>query len=287
MILVTAANGRTGRAVLNALARLGAPTCGFIRNPDQREALMECGAADVVVGDLGDDTAVAQAVDGCDTVVHIGPPMHPDEVAITRRVLDATQRAGVDRFIYYSVMHPVRREVRHHALKLEATEHVVESDVAYTILEPSRYMQHLEPIWSKVLDTGVHAMPFNVDVKFNVVDLADLAEAAALVATDDSHAYATYELAGPEALSQTDMAAALTAVLGREIRAEQTSLDAMTAAARSRGINEDRIEQMAIMNGHYDRHGFRGNPHVLEWLLGRPATRYADYVRRLAEVSTL
>jgi uncharacterized protein YbjT (DUF2867 family) len=287
MILVTAANGRTGRAVLHALSRRGSAVRALVRSADQSEALMALGAADVVVGDLADDASVAAAAVGCDTVVHIGPPMHPDEVTITRRMLAAAERAGAERFIYYSVMHPVRREVRHHALKLEATEHVVESDLAYTILEPSRYMQHLEPIWSKVTTEGVHAMPFNTHVRFNVVDLADLAEATAIVATDDSHAYATYELAGPEALSQDDMAAVLTRVLGREVVAQQIPLETMAAAARSRGLSEDRIEQMSIMNAHYDRHGFLGNSHVLEWLLGRPATRYDEYVQRLADVSTV
>ncbi len=32
------------------------------------------------------------------------------------------------------------------------------------------------------------------------------------------------------------------------------------------------------MNLHYDAHGFRGNPNILEYLLGRPAARFHDYV---------
>ena len=72
-------------------------------------------------------------------------------------------------------------------------------------MQPIRYMQHLELIWNKVLETGIHAMPFNIDVKFNVADLHHLAEATAIVATNPGHLYATYELAGPDALSQRDM----------------------------------------------------------------------------------
>jgi uncharacterized protein YbjT (DUF2867 family) len=287
MILLTAANGRTGRAVLTALVRREAPVRAFVRGHDQAEGLMAAGAAEVVVGDLSDDTAVDRAAEGCTRIVHIGPPMHPDEVAITDRVLAASRRTGAERFVYYSVMHPFRREVRHHALKLEATEHVVESDLAYTVLEPCRYMQHLEPIWSRVVGEGIHAMPFSTEARFSVVDLFDLAEVVARVATEDDHAYATYELAGPEPLSQTDMARTLTEVLGRPVRAEQVPLDEMAAAARARGMSEDRIEQMRIMNAHYDRHGFEGNPHVLESLLDRPATTYGEYVRRWAERSTV
>ena len=57
-----------------------------------------------------------------------------------------------------------------------------------------------------------------------------------------------------------------------------------TAADRARaaGASEDRATQMRIMNEHYDRFGFPGNPNVLQWILGRPATTFESYVRRIA-----
>jgi uncharacterized protein YbjT (DUF2867 family) len=281
MLLLTAANGRTGRAVLTALAARGADVRAFVRNGAQADELRALGAAEVVVGDLGDDASVRAAVEGCDRVVHIGPPMHPDELSITTRMVDAAGAAGVEQFVYYSVMHPFRRDVRHHALKLDATEMLVDSGVPYTVVEPSRYMQHLEVIWPKVLETGLHAMPFGVDERFSVVDVLDLAEATAKVATEQGHLWATYELAGPEPLSQRVMAAIIGARLGRTIEARAVPLDEMAAAALARGVGADRVEQMKVMNAHYDAHGFLGNPNVLQWLLGRPATTFADYVARL------
>jgi uncharacterized protein YbjT (DUF2867 family) len=282
MLLLTGANGRTGRAVLAALAARDVEVRAFVRNPAQTDELRALGAAEVVVGDMQDAASVDTAVAGCSTVVHIGPPMHPDEVGITRSFVDASLTHGVDRFVYYSVMHPFRRDVRHHSLKLDATEMIVDSGVDYTILEPSRYMQHLEPMWSKVRDEGVHAMPFGIDKRFSVVDLLDLAEATAIVATEPDHLYATYELAGPQPLSQSDMAATLSKVLGRPVEARQTPLDAMAEAAAARGVGADRIEQMRVMNAHYDRHGFLGNPNVLTWLLGRSPVSFQAYVERLA-----
>jgi uncharacterized protein YbjT (DUF2867 family) len=282
MLLLTGANGRTGRAVLTALSARGAAVRAFVRNPAQADELLALGADEVVVGDMQDPASVAAAVAGCDTVVHIGPPMHPDEVGITRSFVDASLAEGVDRFVYYSVMHPFRRDVRHHALKLDATEALVDSGIAYTVLEPSRYMQHLEPIWAKVRDEGVHAMPFGVDKQFSVVDLNDLAEATAVVATEPGHLYASYELAGPEALSQTEMAATISEVIGREVTARQVPLDEMAAAAAARGVSADRVAQMRTMNAHYDAHGFLGNPNILTYLLNRRPTSFREYVERLA-----
>ena len=282
MLLLTGANGRTGRAVLEALDARGAGVRAFVRDAGQADALRRIGADEVVVGDMLDPSTIRPAVAGCDTVVHIGPPMHPDELTITRSFVDAALAEGVDQFVYYSVMHPFRRDVRHHALKLDATEMIVDSGIPYTVLEPSRYMQHLEPIWPRVRDEGVHAMPFGIDKRFSVVDLLDLAEATAIVATEPGHLWASYELAGPEPLSQTDMATILGEVLGREVTAQRVPLDEMAAAAEAKGVGADRIAQMRTMNAHYDAHGFLGNPNVLTYLLGRRPTDYRSYVERLA-----
>ncbi len=280
-ILLTAANGRTGRAVLTALAAKGARVKVFIRNEGQWPDLESLGAIDYAVGNMQEKQTVDEAVKGCDGIVHIGPPMHPDELEITGRFISAALHHRVERFIYYSVMHPLLRDIRHHRLKLDAEQHLVESGLAYSIVQPSRYMQHLENIWKQILETGVHAMPFSVEQRFSVVDLVDLAEATALVATQPGHLYACYELAGPQDLSQQDMAGIIGRQLQRQVRAEAMSLQQMEQGARARGAGDDRVEQMIAMNAHYDKHGFRGNPNVLCWLLGRPPAKFEDYVGRL------
>jgi uncharacterized protein YbjT (DUF2867 family) len=282
LLLLTGANGRTGRAILAAMKEQGVPVRAFIRSKAQGDELTALGARDIAVGDMQDQASIAAAMEGVTKVLHIGPPMHPEEVAITENFIRAAQTAGADHFIYYSVMHPLRRDVRHHRLKLDAEEMLVGSGLPYTIVQPSRYMQHLAPIWPRVVEEAIHAMPFSVEQKFSVVDLDDLATACATVASSSDHFYATYELAGPEALSQTDMAAIISDVLGSRITAEAVPLEKVAAKARAAGANEDRVEQMLAMNRHYDTHGFCGNPNILEYLLGRPATRFRSYVESLA-----
>lgn len=284
-ILVTGANGRTGRPVIAALADKGASVRAFIRDAGQTESLRASGANEFAVGDMGDSASIEAALADCDKLVHIGPPMHPKEVEFTNNFIEAAKQNGLEHFIYYSVMHPLRREVRHHRLKLDAEENLIESGLPYTIVQPCRYMQHLEPIWQKVISEGVHSMPFSVERQFSVVDLLDLAEAVAVIATRNSDVYATYELAGPEALSQRDMAAIISRVTAKAIEARATPLEAMKSAAAAKGIPADKVEQMGIMNGHYDRHGFPGNPHVLRSLIGREPTRFEAYVQRLAGAS--
>ena len=279
--LVTGANGRTGRAVLTAMRARGTATRALIRDESQAASLRKLGASDCAVGDLDNDADLQRAVSNCITVIHIGPAMHPNEVEQTTRMLAAAKRHGVTHFVYYSVMHPLRREVRHHRFKLNAEERVIESGVPYTILQPIRYMQHLETIWPTVLQQGVHAMPYSTNIRFSVADLADLAEATALVAGDTSYRYGTFELAGPEALSQHDMAQILSEEIGRPIVAQAVPIEAFVDQARKRGIAEDRITQLMVMNRHYDRFGFLGSPRILSWILGRRPNTFREYAKRL------
>ena len=278
-ILITGASGGTGRRIVAALAQKNIAIRAFVRRKDVCDALAALGVSDFAFGVLEDDTALASACRGVDTVLHICPPMHPDEDGIGVRLTDHCREAGVERLILWSVLHPVI-DVPHHRRKLQVETYLIESGLPYTILQPARYMQHLLPIWKQVQETGVHSMPFSVDARFSLADLPDLAEAAAVVAAQDGHDFATYQLAGPQPLSQRDCAAVLTELLGKPVRAEERPLAAFRDQAAKNGMPEWRIETMLIMNRHYTAHGLVGNPNVLRWLLQRDLHDFSDFVRR-------
>ena len=279
-VLVTGASGRTGRRVISALARTELEVRAFIRRAEVAAEIESLGADQIALGDLFDAESLADALAGCGQVLHICPPMHPKETELARTVTDLCQRHGVGRMVLYSVLHPLATEVAHHARKLAAEQHLVGSGQPYTILQPARYMQHLVPIWNRVLETGVHDMPFSVDARFSVVDLGDLADAAAIVLSGDGHEGATYQLAGPQALNQRDMAGIISAVVGTPVHARAKGIDEFRREAAAAGMAAERIETMCTMNRHYDAHGLTGNANVLRWLLGREPTDFRTFVER-------
>jgi uncharacterized protein YbjT (DUF2867 family) len=123
-------------------------------------------------------------------------------------------------------------------------------------------------------------MPFSTKSRFSLTDLQDLAEATALVATQDGHESATYQLAGPQPLSQEDVAVILSEILGRPIRAAALPLAEVLQKAAASGMTAERVETMRLMNTHYDHQGLIGNSNVLTWLLGRPPGTFPAFVRR-------
>ena len=99
-ILVTGSHGRTGKPIVKALSTRGAEVIAFVRDGAQEEEMKELGASRVAVGDMQDPSSITNALAGCDAVVHIGPPMHPDEKSMTENFVDAAKQADVSRFVY-------------------------------------------------------------------------------------------------------------------------------------------------------------------------------------------
>ena len=150
MILVTAASGRTGRSVVGALGRAGHDVRAFDIDGDVEQLVGERGATEAVVGDLLNVDDVRRAVD-VDSVVHIGPPMHPREAEMGHAVVSAARRAGVQKPFIMLVTHQLEPLLNHQA-KLVVERQVLLSRLAFTILQPMHYMQNINMVaatWSQ------------------------------------------------------------------------------------------------------------------------------------------
>jgi NAD(P)H dehydrogenase (quinone) len=269
MILVTGAAGKTGNAVISALARKGAGVRALVRRPEQSAALMGLGVADVSVGSFEDASTLARAAAGARAIYHICPNVSREEVAYARAVATAARANGVKRFVYHSVLHPQIEAMPHHWAKMRAEEMLFTAGFDLTILQPTAYMQNILGAWRGIVEDGIWRVPYPVETRLSLVDLDDVAEAAALVLTENRHGGASYELVGTEPLTQTEVAAAIGAKLRREVRAEAETVAAWEARARRAGMGEHERATLVAMFRYYAEHGLIGNPNTLRWLLGR------------------
>lgn len=104
LTLVTGSSGRIGRAVVRELHRRGRPVRGFDLAPTPN-------LGDMVVGTLTDTTAVANAMHGVHTLIHLAATpddddflqqVVPNNIIGVHNVLEAAQAAGVKRMILAS-----------------------------------------------------------------------------------------------------------------------------------------------------------------------------------------
>ena len=280
MISITGSSGKTGRAIVRALVARGAPVRAVVGRPGHVSGLSPLGATEVAIGDLTRKDAVVRSLAGSTVVYHICPNMRRDEEEIGQRVIDVCRQLDIERFVYHSVLHPQIEAMPHHWKKLRVEERLIESGLKFTILQPAAYMQNVRGQWDSMTTRGVYEVPYAATTRLGMVDLHDVAEAAATVLTGDRHDAATYELCGPEVLDQRQVAAVVAGRLGCEVRVDVLDREVWARRARDSGLSDYSIKSLGAMFGHYERHGMWGSPRVLEGLLGRPPATFEQVVNR-------
>jgi NAD(P)H dehydrogenase (quinone) len=296
MILITGSGGKTGRALIKMLSKVES-VCALVRREEHVSVLKALGAEKVVVSDMHDEAAIRLAMQNARAVYHICPNMSPDEVVIGNLVIGEARKAGVEHFVYHSVLHPQTEKMTHHWQKLHVEEILFESGLPFTILQPAPYMQNLLAGWKSIIEEGVLRVPYSVNSKFSFIDLDDLAQAAKIVLTEPNHKYAIYELAGTLPLSHLEVAEIFSRVLKRNIRAERSERSSRAqstlapgahlpwravpgSAGERDGRSEYALENLDRMSAYYDQWGLAGNPNVLRWLLRREPTSLEAFIER-------
>jgi NAD(P)H dehydrogenase (quinone) len=277
MILVTAAGGKTGRHVVQALRARDLPVRALGRSDRIRE--LAGPGIETVAGDMLDASVLEAAFDGVTAVVHIGPTAQQQEVAMGIAVADAALAAKVERFVLFSVYHPQLEYLVNHQNKARVEDYVVTARLPYTILQPMHYLQNFDPV--DIARDGVLRLPYSVHSTLAFVDLADVAEVCAKALTEDGHRNATYPLCGSDELDAEQVAAIIAEEAGSPVVAESVPTPAfLEAIGRHRPLGHYQKSYLSRLFSYYDLHGITGNPNVLRWLLGREPATMTGYVRR-------
>ncbi len=281
MILITGASGKTGRALIHRLNPSGEPVRVLVHHPQQVAELLTAGAQEAQVCDLLSPDDLEHACQGVRAVYHICPNMHPQEVQIGRNILAAAEQAGIERFVYHSVFHPQTEAMPHHWNKLRVEELIFNTRLKFTILQPCAYMQNVLGYWKQITTQGLYAVPYSCETCMSIVDLNDVADVAAKALVETGHFGAIYELCGPQALTQTQVAEILSQELGFPVAAQALSRSEWEKGARASGMSDYSRETLLKMFIYYENFGLTGNPSILAWLLKRQPTTFREFVRRV------
>ena len=282
MILVTAANGNQGKWLIPRLVAAGEQLRTCVRSDASALALRAAGVVDVVVGDIADPEVLSHAMRGVEKVYYVGPALHPREAEMGFAAIDAAKDAGVQHFVFSSVLHAIITDLIQHEIKRDLEEYLVSSGLEFTILQPANYMlrHRLVPAFER----GVFALSWALDRRQSMVDVDDVAEVAATVlAQSQAHAGATYELVAPGRHTAHDLASIIAGVTGRDVAAEQIDAEVFLKAAlgvESLDAFPYQTRLLRAISQRYSSHDFIGNPNVLTWLLGRRPTTFEQFVRR-------
>ena len=214
-LFITGATGNVGGAALRCLLTqrpAGAELTAATREPvNDRQGVGMSAAAEVnlVPFDFTKPETVAPALRGVTGLLPVRPPAIGDVTRYLKPVVQAAA-AGVSHIVFLSLQGAQYNPfVPHHRVE----GYLKYSGIRYSLLRPSFFMQNLNTTHrddirrhNQLLLSAGHA---------SFVDAADVGAAAAQLLLNLPAASAGYELTGRDALTYDEVAAQLSAVLGR------------------------------------------------------------------------
>jgi uncharacterized protein YbjT (DUF2867 family) len=238
---------------------------------------------DTFVADLaGDPLSGRSAFEGVTDVYMLNQPTL-QESAEGLFAVELAREAGVRRFVYQSVFKLEDLAfLPHVAPKLTIQRAVMRSGMRWTILSPNHFYQNDTLSRTSLLERGEYAVPVG-PVGCSSVDTHDIAHAAFIVLTSGDHDGKNYPVVGPQALTSEDCAEAWSSALGRRI-GYQENVEVWREnlpAVMPGWLTFD----LSLMYRYFEKNGFKATEEdvaAITGLLGRPLTRYQEYVSRQA-----
>ena len=229
-VLCVGASGAKAGLVVPQLAKRGVYVRGMIENGSDRQAVLDQGASEAVIGNLTEAAFVEEAVKGMDAVFYISPNAVQQEAKVGKMVVDISQRAGVRRFVFSSIFAPIL-SIQIHAAKAAIEEAILRSGLQYTILQPAMFYQNIAGTWDQVMKTGTYAEPWANEARLGRIDYRDVAECAAIALTEDRLLWGTYELCALDGINRTEIAALMSQITGKNVKPVALDADEVAKSA--------------------------------------------------------
>ncbi|ATM23152.1 TPA: SDR family oxidoreductase [Raoultella ornithinolytica] len=279
MIAITGATGQLGHLVLQNLLKTTAASqiVAIVRNPAKAEALSQQGIV-VRQADYTDEAAFTAALQGVDKLLLISSSEVGQRTPQHRNVIHAAKAAGVKFIAYTSLLHADKSPLGLHVEHVETEKMLADSGIPYALLRNGWYTENYLASAPPALEHGVFIGAAG-DGKIASATRADYAEAAARVIAEEGHAGKVYELAGDEAWTLSELAAALSTQSGKNVVYQNLSEADFAAALKSVGLPAGLADMLADSDVGAAKGGLFDDSRTLSALIGRPTTPLAESIK--------
>jgi uncharacterized protein YbjT (DUF2867 family) len=274
---LTGVTGHLGRKLLARFVAADRPAVLLARRPERVEAPAGWQRRRT---EYAEPAGAREALAGVDVLFMVSGAETPDRVAHHRAFVDAAVAAGVRHVVYTSFLGAAPAATFTLARDHWATEeHLRASGLPHTILRDSLYADFLPMM---TVDGAIRG-PAG-DGRVSAVAQADIAEAAEAVLLDpDSHAGATYDLTGPEALTFDEVAAVVSDVTGVPTRYQPETLDEAYASRASYGAPDWQVDAWVSTYTAIAAGELATVSDAVPRLTGHPATSLRELLQRAAQ----
>jgi len=239
-ILIAGATGTLGRQVVRRALDEGYQVRCLVRKPHKATFLKEWGAH-LVKGDLCQPHTLAPALEGVDAVIDAATARPTDSLTVREvdwegkvSLIQATQAAGIDRYIFFSILNAeVFPNVPLMDIKRCTEQFLQQSGLNYTILKPCGFMQGLIPQYAiPILDEqAVWVTGESTPIAYmDTLDIAKFAVRALEVPETKQH---TFPLAGSYAWTAEEIINICEQLSGKDAKISRIPMGLLKFLARA------------------------------------------------------
>ncbi|MED3748691.1 SDR family oxidoreductase [Geobacillus stearothermophilus] len=280
-ILVTGATGKLGTKVVETLLK-SVPAHQLavsVRQPEKAEHLRARGV-DVRHGDFDRPETLETAFQGIDRLLIISTD-GDNETRIRQHTnaVNAAQRAQVGFIAYTSLANANESRLALAEVHRVTEEAIANTGIPYSFLRNNWYLENEIGTVQAVL-AGAPWVTSAGTGKVGWALRQDYAEAAATVLAGDGHENTIYELSGP-LMTQEELAAALGAVLGKDVPVQQVDDAAYADIMKKAGLPDPLVSFLVDIQRGIREGSLEIESNDFEKLLGRPVTPIHDALAQL------
>ena len=275
MILITGASGSVGKAVLQEASRKGSKFRAMFRS--KQEAAKAPAGCEPVLADYSDKQSLRTALDGATSIYVVCSPI-PQLVELEGNVLGVCKESGVEHVVLNSALgagdFPKSFPSWHRKVedKLKAT------GMSYTILRPNGFLQNIVAFNAPSIRAQGAFYAAMGDAKVSYLDIGDIAVVAVKALQGGAHSGKTYELNGPEAISNHELAKRISRITGRAVNYVDIPETAQREAMLALGMPEWQVTALLELQQYYKQGGGAKTDGLLQSLIERPPVSLDQYL---------
>jgi NAD(P)H dehydrogenase (quinone) len=279
MIAVTGANGHLGQLVIDGLVeRVPAnQIIAAVRSPEKASNFRTLGVQ-VREADYTRPKTLSTALHGAKRVLLISAAEVSQRFKKHKAVIDAAKEAGVELFVYTSLLRADTSEMFLAREHKQTEEYIRTSGLPFVVLRNGWYLENHTSALGNAVEHGALIGSSN-DGRFASASRVDYAAAAVIVLTRPVSENKTYELAGDQSFSMAELAAEVSRQIGRDIPYRNLSSDDYAAILLSFGLSQMIVDVIIDADIKAIRGDLDSTSRDLSGLISRPTTTLSDAVR--------
>ena len=254
MYAITGITGKVGGATAKALIAAKLPVRAVLRDRAKASYWADLGC-EIAIAEMEDVKALTAGFAGATGVFILPPsefdpePGFPEAKAVISAVSEAIGAARPDRVVCLSTVGAQAEQSNLLTQRTLMEKALANSPVPVTFLRPAWFMEN--SLWDIVpaKETGVLSAYLQpLDKAVPMVATADIGRVASVLLQQTWSGSRVVELEGPARISQNDIAAMLTTLLGRPVQAQAVPRETWGAIFKSQGMR-DPIPRIQMLDG--------------------------------------